>query len=86
MATLDQGRASLHPDTILKDALTGGGSDYVEINGERKHVIGYMKDFLFGRNRRARRSGGFPAASAQAHACRARWRGPRTSRSRRADQ
>ncbi|WOJ89200.1 ATP-binding cassette domain-containing protein [Methylocapsa polymorpha] len=48
MATLDQGRASLHPDTILKDALTGGGSDYVEINGERKHVIGYMKDFLFG--------------------------------------
>ncbi|SFK74447.1 ABC-F family ATP-binding cassette domain-containing protein [Methylocapsa palsarum] len=47
MATLDQGRASLHPETILKDALTGGGSDFVEINGERKHVIGYMKDFLF---------------------------------------
>ena len=33
---------------VLKDALTGGGSDFVEINGERKHVIGYMKDFLFG--------------------------------------
>ncbi|VTZ49208.1 Holdfast attachment protein C [Methylocella tundrae] len=48
LATLDQGRASLDPDTILKDALTGGGSDFVEINGERKHVIGYMKDFLFG--------------------------------------
>ncbi|WP_036260059.1 ABC-F family ATP-binding cassette domain-containing protein [Methylocapsa aurea] len=48
MATLDQGRASLDPQTILKDALTGGGSDFVEINGERKHVIGYMKDFLFG--------------------------------------
>lgn len=48
MATLDQGRASLDPDTNLKDALTGGGSDFVEINGERKHVIGYMKDFLFG--------------------------------------
>jgi energy-coupling factor transporter ATP-binding protein EcfA2 len=31
----------------LKHALTGG-SDFVEINGERKHVIGYMKDFLFG--------------------------------------
>ncbi len=48
MATLDQGRASLDPDTVLKDALTGGGSDYVEIDGERKHVMGYMKDFLFG--------------------------------------
>ncbi len=48
MATLDQSRASLDPQTTLKDALTGGGSDFVEINGERKHVIGYMKDFLFG--------------------------------------
>jgi len=48
MATLDQKRASLAPQTTLKDALTGGGSDYVEVNGERKHVMGYMKDFLFG--------------------------------------
>jgi ATP-binding cassette subfamily F protein uup len=31
----------------LQDALTGGGSDTVEINGERRHVIGYMRDFLF---------------------------------------
>ncbi len=48
MATLDQSRASLDPETTLKDALTGGGSDLVEIKGERKHVIGYMRDFLFG--------------------------------------
>ncbi len=48
LATLDQGRASLDPETTLKDALTGGASDFVEINGERKHVVGYMKDFLFG--------------------------------------
>ena len=48
MATLDQGRASLDPSTTLKDALTGGGSDYVEVAGARKHVMGYMKDFLFG--------------------------------------
>ncbi len=47
-ATLDQGRASLDPEKVLQDALTGGGSDFVEINGERTHVIGYMKDFLFG--------------------------------------
>jgi len=28
-------------------ALAGGGSDYVTINGERRHVMGYMRDFLF---------------------------------------
>ena len=48
MASLDQNRMSLEPTTTLLDALTGGGSDYVTINGERRHVIGYMKDFLFG--------------------------------------
>jgi ABC transport system ATP-binding/permease protein len=48
MATLDQKRASLDPATTLKDALTGGGSEYVEVAGSRKHVMGYMKDFLFG--------------------------------------
>jgi ABC transport system ATP-binding/permease protein len=48
MARLDQRRASLPPSATLLDALTGGGSDYVTINGERRHVIGYMKDFLFG--------------------------------------
>jgi ABC transport system ATP-binding/permease protein len=48
MATLDQRRASLEPTTTLVDALTGGGSDFVAVNGERKHVFGYMKDFLFG--------------------------------------
>jgi ABC transport system ATP-binding/permease protein len=48
LATLDQGRARLDPETVLQDALTGGGSNFVEVNGERKHVIGYMKDFLFG--------------------------------------
>lgn len=47
MATLDQSRASLNPEATLQDALTGGGSDMVEINGERRHVVGYMKDFLF---------------------------------------
>ena len=47
MAKLDQARTSLAPGTILSDALSGGG-DWVEINGAKKHVIGYMKDFLFG--------------------------------------
>ncbi|WP_237479541.1 ABC-F family ATP-binding cassette domain-containing protein [Lichenibacterium dinghuense] len=48
LATLDQARSSLRPDTTLADALTGGGSDQVIVNGASKHVIGYMKDFLFG--------------------------------------
>ena len=48
LATLDQARSSLKPDTTLADALTGGGSDQVIVNGASKHVIGYMKDFLFG--------------------------------------
>jgi ATP-binding cassette subfamily F protein uup len=47
MASLDQNRASLDPQTSLKGALTDGGSDYVDVAGQRKHVIGYMKDFLF---------------------------------------
>jgi ABC transport system ATP-binding/permease protein len=47
MASLDQGRASLEPTTTLVDALTGGGGDQVIINGERRHVLGYMRDFLF---------------------------------------
>ena len=47
MASLDQGRASLEPTTTLVDALTGGGGDQLIINGERRHVVGYMRDFLF---------------------------------------
>ncbi len=47
MATLEQSRASLDPASTLQDALTGGGSDFVEINGERRHIVGYMRDFLF---------------------------------------
>ena len=47
IVTLDQRRADLNPDTSLQDALTGGGSDQVMVNGKPRHVIGYMKDFLF---------------------------------------
>jgi ATP-binding cassette subfamily F protein uup len=31
----------------LKDALTDGAGDMVEVAGEQKHVMTYMKDFLF---------------------------------------
>ena len=46
---LDQQRKTLDPTDTLARALTGGG-DKVTINGETRHVIGYMKDFLFSPN------------------------------------
>ena len=45
--TLDQQRASLDPAATLADTLTGGSGDTVDVAGERRHVIGYMKEFLF---------------------------------------
>jgi ABC transport system ATP-binding/permease protein len=48
IATLDQQRRSLDPQSTLAETLTGGRGDTVSINGKPKHVIGYMKDFLFG--------------------------------------
>ncbi|HEX8164723.1 MAG TPA: ABC-F family ATP-binding cassette domain-containing protein [Beijerinckiaceae bacterium] len=44
---LDQRRDSLDPDATVAETLTGGRGDFVEAGGERKHVVGYMKDFLF---------------------------------------
>jgi ATP-binding cassette subfamily F protein uup len=45
--SLDQTRASLDPARTLAETLTGGSGDQVEVRGEKRHVIGYMKDFLF---------------------------------------
>ena len=47
IATLDQGRASLNPETSLRDVLTGGRGDSVTVAGQSRHVMSYMKDFLF---------------------------------------
>jgi len=47
MANLDQGRESLDPNWTLSEALTGGRGDTVAIGGAAKHVVGYMRDFLF---------------------------------------
>jgi ATP-binding cassette subfamily F protein uup len=44
---LDQTRASLDPDRTLAETLTGGAGDHVDVRGEKRHVVGYMKDFLF---------------------------------------
>ncbi|MEC9343338.1 MAG: ABC-F family ATP-binding cassette domain-containing protein [Pseudomonadota bacterium] len=47
MLLIDQKRESLDPETPLKDAITGGGGDFLEVDGSRKHVASYMQDFLF---------------------------------------
>ena len=47
MVTLDQSRASLDPAVSLVETLTGGRGDSIEVAGQRKHVMSYMKDFLF---------------------------------------
>ena len=47
IATLDQKRASLDDNMSLRDALTGGGGDTVQVGDQKRHVMSYMKDFLF---------------------------------------
>lgn len=46
VAYFDQFRTQLDPDAALVDVISPG-SDYVEIGQTKKHVIGYLEDFLF---------------------------------------
>ncbi len=43
---IDQQRKLLTPEKRVRDILAEGG-DWVEVRGEKKHVQGYLKDFLF---------------------------------------
>jgi ATP-binding cassette subfamily F protein uup len=45
---LDQRRETLDPAQSLSQALTGGAGDTVSVGGQNRHVVSYMKDFLFG--------------------------------------
>jgi ABC transport system ATP-binding/permease protein len=54
IAVFDQTRARLDPDASLWDNLTGdplmrvsGSADQVMVRGQPRHVVGYLKDFLF---------------------------------------
>src|SRR3954449_9902088 len=47
MATLDQRREALDPNVSVRDTLTGGRGDSVFVGGQSRHVVGYMRDFLF---------------------------------------
>lgn len=44
---IDQKRAALKDDMTVTDVLTGGESEWVHIGDEKKHIMSYMKDFLF---------------------------------------
>ena len=46
VAYFDQMRAQLDENASLADTIAPG-SDWVEINGQRKHVMTYLNDFLF---------------------------------------
>jgi len=46
VAYFDQFRNQLDDESTLIDTIAPG-SDYVEIGGQRKHVIGYLEEFLF---------------------------------------
>ena len=52
MTTLDQNRESLDPKATLAEALTGGRGDHVMVGGRPRHVVSYMKDFLFAQEQR----------------------------------
>jgi ATP-binding cassette subfamily F protein uup len=43
---IDQQRSLLSPEKRLRDVLAEGG-DWIDVRGVRKHVQGYLKDFLF---------------------------------------
>ncbi|QBX34712.1 ATP-binding cassette domain-containing protein [Paracoccus liaowanqingii] len=54
IAVFDQARAALNPDQTLWESLTGdpdmrvsGRADQVMVRGNPKHVVAYLKDFLF---------------------------------------
>jgi ABC transport system ATP-binding/permease protein len=47
VATLEQHRDSLDPDVTVAQVLTGGSGATVMVSGGAKHVVSYMKDFLF---------------------------------------
>ncbi|NPA71576.1 MAG: ATP-binding cassette domain-containing protein [Gammaproteobacteria bacterium] len=50
IAYFDQHRAQLDEDKTVAESVVEE-SDFVEINGQRKHVMGYLADFLFSPDR-----------------------------------
>ncbi len=46
VAYFDQLRSTLDEAATVRDSVADG-SDHIEVNGSKKHVIGYLQDFLF---------------------------------------
>ena len=46
MIFIDQQRSLMQPDKAVRDVLAEGG-DWIDVQGVRKHVHGYLKEFLF---------------------------------------
>jgi len=44
---VDQSRGSLDPEATLWQTLCEGGGDQVMVRGQPRHVVSYLKDFLF---------------------------------------
>jgi ATP-binding cassette subfamily F protein uup len=44
--TIDQQRALMQPDRTVRQILANGG-EWIDVRGHRKHVQGYLKEFLF---------------------------------------
>lgn len=44
---LDQRRAALDPTKTLWETLCPNGGDHVNVQGKFKHVVGYLKEFMF---------------------------------------
>jgi len=47
IAVFDQRRASLRDDDTLWEALCETGGDHVTVGGKPRHVVSYLRDFLF---------------------------------------
>jgi len=45
--TLDQHRSILREDLTVWDLLADSGGDQINVRGRPRHVVGYMRDFLF---------------------------------------
>jgi len=43
----DQARETLDPEKTLWETLCDSGGDHINVRGESKHIVGYLKDFLF---------------------------------------
>ena len=46
VAYFDQMRAALDPEARVADVIADG-AEFIDIGGERRHILGYLQDFLF---------------------------------------